>query len=311
MSRTPEIIDAPTEEQVDWVGGAINQAASHSTEIMEQFGDGEPYERSRVVKEFRFYMAQGAEAMLEMGKRLILLKENEPHGEFEIIVRDQLGMPERTAQRMMKAAIKYMSPKLKSKAPALALLGKTKLFELMIEDDEDLVELAEGGTVAGLQLDDIDRMTSRELRRALRDARENADAKGKVLADKNTKIDELDAELTALKKRRAKAEVETLPPDEVAAALMQQATAFAHEALGVINGSLLPAFRALDSHDQTHGSRHNVMMAGLVAQLEVRLGELRADFNLPRHLDGDTTPDWMRDDADQVIADAIRQAEER
>ncbi|WP_051299249.1 DUF3102 domain-containing protein [Marinobacterium litorale] len=311
MSRTPEIIEAPTEDQVDWVGGAMSQAAKHSTEIMEQFGDGEPYERRRIIKEFRFYMAQGAEAMFEMGKRLILLKENEPHGEFTEIVENQFGMSPRTVRVMMQATIKYSSPKLEPKRQALAVLGKTKLFELMVADDEELVELDEGGTVAGLTLDDIDRMTSRELRRALRDARENADAKGKVLADKNTKIDELDAELTALKNRRAKAEVETLPPDEVAADLMQQATRFTHEALGVINGMMLPAFRAIDSHDQTHGSRHNVMMAGLVAQLEVRLNEIRADFDLPRHLDGDSTPDWLRDDADQVVAAAIRQAEER
>jgi hypothetical protein len=309
MSRTPEIIDAPTEEQVDWVGGAINQAASHSTEIMEQFGDGLPFDQYRYEDKIRGHLSRSAEEMLAAGRALVVVREHVEHGQWVDFL-SRVGLEPRVAQRMAQAAIKF--PNASAPTHLIKAAGnKTKLFELMVLDDEELEVLNEGGTVAGLQLDDIDRMTSRELRRALRDARENADAKGKVLADKNTKIDELDAELTALKKRRAKAEVETLPPDEVAAALMQQATAFAHEALGVINGSLLPAFRALDSHDQTHGSRHNVMMAGLVAQLEVRLGELRADFNLPRHLDGDTTPDWMRDDADQVIADAIRQAEER
>ncbi|PAV07847.1 DUF3102 domain-containing protein, partial [Arsenophonus sp. ENCA] len=92
--------------------------------------------------EARFYMAQSAEAMLEAGKRLIIIKENEPHGEFEKIVRERLGIPERTAQRMMQASLKYMSPTLAAKASSLALLGKTKLFELMLEDDEDLAELA-------------------------------------------------------------------------------------------------------------------------------------------------------------------------
>lgn len=102
-------------------------------------------------------MAQSAEAMLEAAKRLTILKECEPHGEFESIVRDALGIPERTAQRLMQASIKYMSPQLSAKAPALALLGKTKLFELMTEDDDVLSELADGGTIAGMTLDDIDR----------------------------------------------------------------------------------------------------------------------------------------------------------
>lgn len=102
-------------------------------------------------------IAQSAEAMLEAAKRLTILKECEPHGEFESIVRDALGIPERTAQRLMQASIKYTSPQLSAKAPALALLGKTKLFELMTEDDDVLYELADGGTIAGMTLDDIDR----------------------------------------------------------------------------------------------------------------------------------------------------------
>ncbi len=54
----------------------------------------------------------------------------------------------------------------------------------MTEDDEDLVELADGGTIAGMSLDDIDRMTSRELKAALREARETNAAQQRVLADK-------------------------------------------------------------------------------------------------------------------------------
>lgn len=61
----------------------------------------------------------------------------------------------------------------------------------MTEDDENLAELADGGTVAGLTLDDVDRMSVRELRQALREARETNAAQQRVLADKNEKIDSL------------------------------------------------------------------------------------------------------------------------
>jgi hypothetical protein len=69
---------------------------------MQQFGDGLPYERDRIVHETRFYMAQSAEAMLEAGKRLVILKENEPHGDFINILENDLGLEPRVARRMLK-----------------------------------------------------------------------------------------------------------------------------------------------------------------------------------------------------------------
>lgn len=50
----------------------------------------------------------------------------------------------------------------------------------MVLDDEELDVLADGGTVAGATLDDIDRMTSRELKAALREARETNAAQQRV-----------------------------------------------------------------------------------------------------------------------------------
>ncbi|OQD19953.1 phage protein, partial [Burkholderia cenocepacia] len=111
--NTLEVLPALTE--------AANTLAARSSEIAKQFGDGLPYERHRVVNEARFYMAQSAEAMLEAGKRLILLKENEPHGEFTTIVEEQLGLAPRTARLMIQAAVKYSSPQLESKRQALAV----------------------------------------------------------------------------------------------------------------------------------------------------------------------------------------------
>lgn len=168
---------------------ALAVMSEHSKAISEQFGDGTPYDRARIVAEAQFYKAQAGEAMLELGKRLVLLKENEPHGDFLRIVEERLGIPKRTAQRFMAAAVKFLAPV--SKAPALALLGKQKLFELMDESDEELEALGEGGTVAGLDLDEIQAMSSRELRAALLEARQAAAAKDKVIAKKDQKLNAL------------------------------------------------------------------------------------------------------------------------
>lgn len=78
----------------------------------------------------------------------------------------------------------------------------------MVLDDEELDALADGGTVAGATLDDIDRMTSRELKAALREARETNAAQQQVLAGKDEKINEL---ATKLEK---KSRLQPPPPDE-------------------------------------------------------------------------------------------------
>lgn len=278
---------------------ASSLMAAHSAVIAEQFGDGLPYDRTRVVNEARFYMAQSAEALLEAGKRLILLKENEPHGEFEGVVREQLGLPARTAQRMMVASLKYLSPALQAKAPALALLGKTKLFELMTEGDEELAALAEGGTVAGMTLDDIDRMTSRELKMALREARGNAEAQSRLLADKNSKIDEMAARLAT-----RKTHVKTPPPDVEGEAMRKEASAFAFEAESVVRGKLRAAFQALTEHTEKHGMPHDDFMAGLLGQMALAVRQLRSEFGVKDAPDGEEVPDWLREAGPQRVLDA-------
>ncbi|QBP09828.1 hypothetical protein [Cupriavidus metallidurans] len=271
---------------------AQNLLDQRTTAIADQFGDGLPYDRTRIVSETRFYMAQSAEAMLEAGKRLILLKENEAHGEFVTIVESALGIHERAAQRMMKAALKYLSPALQSKATTLSVLGKAKLFELVAEDDEDLAELADGGTVAGLKLDDVDRMSVRELRASLRESRENADAQGRLLSEKNEKIDELAAKLNKKKPR-----IVTPDPDQEGEELRKEASAFAFEAEAVVRGKIRAAFQALAEHSDKHGAAHSAFMAGLLCQVELAVNELRSEFDIPEAPSGDPMPDWLKSGA--------------
>ncbi|MBJ6585572.1 DUF3102 domain-containing protein [Enterobacter asburiae] len=273
----------------------LNAMSEHRLEIMQQFGDGLPYERDRIVHETRFYMAQSAEAMLEAGKRLVILKENEPHGDFIDIVESQLSLSKRTAQVMMQASLKYLSPKLEPKAQALALLGKTKLFELMTEDDEDLVELADGGTIAGMSLDDIDRMTSRELKAALREARETNAAQQRVLADKNEKIDSLSTKL------EKKSRIQPPKPDEEVKKLRAEVTALAVEAESAITVRLSSAFETLCAYcAENMIDTPRDFMAGLVCQLESTARGLRSTFDLPDEPTGNAAPSWLTDPTPQI-----------
>ncbi|EIY7073707.1 DUF3102 domain-containing protein [Salmonella enterica] len=284
--------DAPVS---DGLNISLNAMTEHRLEIMQQFGDGLPYERDRIVHETRFYMAQSAEAMLEAGKRLVILKENEPHGDFIDIVESQLSLSKRTAQVMMQASLKYLSPKLEPKAQALALLGKTKLFELMTEDDEDLVELADGGTIAGMSLDDIDRMTSRELKAALREARETNAAQQRVLADKNEKIDSLSTKL------EKKSRIQPPKPDEEVKKLRAEVTALAVEAESAIAVRLSSALETLCAYcAENMIDTPRDFMAGLVCQLESTARSLRSTFDLPDEPTGNAAPSWLTEPTPQI-----------
>ncbi|HFP3473896.1 TPA: DUF3102 domain-containing protein [Escherichia coli] len=298
MGRTKSPMSTDLNAEVplsDDLNISLNTMAQHRVEIMQQFGDGLPYERDRIVHEARFYMAQSAEAMLEAGKRLIILKENEPHGDFINIVESELSMSKRTAQVIMQASIKYLSPQLESKAQTFALLGKAKLFELMTEDDENLAELANGGTVAGLTLDDVDRMSVRELRQALREARETNAAQQRVLADKNEKIDSLSTRL------EKKSRIQPPEPDEEVKKLRAEVTALAVEAESAIAVRLSSAFETLCAYcAENMIDTPRDFMAGLVCQLESTARSLRSTFDLPDEPTGNAAPSWLTEPTPQI-----------
>ncbi|MDA8449814.1 DUF3102 domain-containing protein [Acidovorax sp. GBBC 3332] len=126
--------------------------------------------------EIRFYQRRTVEAILETGKRLLLLKQITPHGEFSQRV-EILGFSERTAQRFMQAAAKT------AKSAKLAdLAGQVKsasaFLELVTHDDDVLDNLKD--------FDDIDRMSASELRAALRQAEQDV----KFAEDKRAKAED-------------------------------------------------------------------------------------------------------------------------
>lgn len=255
----------------------VAEFQAHSQLISDLYLDGQPYDRRRVVNEARFCLEQSATAMLETGKRLIVLKENEPFGDFVTIVNQELGMDDRIARKMMQAAAKYLSPKLESKSKALAALGKSKLYELMMEDDDELIALSEGGTVAGLELDDIDRMSTRELRKALRDARADDAAKDQVIADKNKKLDEL-----ATKKKRLK----PTTPDEDSKAIRLEAADLCFQAEALVRGQVQEGLMAVLAHGNDNNIDVDAWLAGQLDQLDQALLEVRDAVGIHRSVEG-------------------------
>ena len=162
--------------------------------------------------EIRFYQQRSVEAVLELGKRLLILKEITPHGEFTKRI-EMLGISKRTAQRFMSVVLKF------SKTTTLSLLEKSgngsKLLELMVLDDDDIDVIEQGGSIGDINLDTIETMSVRELKKALREAKADNDAKDQLVQKKDQKINELDAKVTKLEspaqiKKRAETEQQQL-----------------------------------------------------------------------------------------------------
>ncbi len=134
-------------------------------------------------------MRRSVEACLEVGRGLSVLKAACDHGQF-VSRLDVLGLDRTVAARFMQAATKF-SNVATSHHLTKAIGSQSKLLEMLVLDDEQIEELELTGQTGELHLDDIATMSVKELRSALRDARDQSSAKDRLLADKNAKIDEL------------------------------------------------------------------------------------------------------------------------
>jgi len=269
---------------------SVSEHAHKLGVLATQFG----YEGSLTVgaleDEIRFYQRRTVEACLELGKRLILLKEMTPHGEFKQRT-DMLNINERAARRFMSAALKF------SKTDNLTVLkaagNQSKLLELLVLDDEEIKELSEGGSVNDITLDDIDRMTSSELRKKLRDMKLDTEAKEQLLQKKDQKINELDSKLTKLQS-----------PTEIKKRAESEEQAIEKAALETLNTASITFLNALMRYQNEVNSVLDTAEKKGISQLFERVDEAviatyqriaqySQSLNVQVDFQNMLTPDWM------------------
>jgi uncharacterized protein YoxC len=95
-------------------------------------------------------------------------------------------------------------------------------------DDDELDVIEQGGSIGDVNLDSIETMSVRELKKALRDAKADIEAKEQVIKTKDQKTNELLEENTKLKspvqiKKRAETEQQQLAKalEEISAACLK------------------------------------------------------------------------------------------
>jgi hypothetical protein len=212
----------------------------------------------------RFYQQRTAEACLELGKRLVLLKEASLHGEFQPRL-ELLGIDRTAAKRFMAVAAKF------SKGATSHLLkmaqSQSKLIELLVLDDSEIAELEEGGTVRGMTADAVASMGVRELRASLREHIAEHEATEKLVANLHKTNDKLSRHIAKL------------TPDQKLAELQKEATGWMRDAQGAVRGQLRQALIAVRDYDAAQD--HSIFMAGLVGQVQADIAALREEFHLP------------------------------
>ena len=175
----PDFVGATPAEMAEQEAGTRNALAvveAKTAALAQELGYQGALTVGTLEDEIRFYQRRTVEAILETGKRLLLLKEITPRGEFQQRV-ELLGFGYRTAARFMQAAAKT------AKSANLALLSaqvksSSAFLELVTHDDDVLENLQE--------MDDIDRLSASQLRERLRQAEQDV----KFAAEKRAKAEE-------------------------------------------------------------------------------------------------------------------------
>ncbi|MFC5772103.1 hypothetical protein [Thauera sinica] len=158
-----------------------------------------------IARDIAANMRRTVEACLEIGRGLIVLKEACAHGQFGPQLA-ALGIDVNVAGRFMAAARKIPNSPTSANL-ARAIGSQSKLLELLILDDEQVEELALTGQTGELALDDVARMSTTELRAALRKIRrektEEKEAGERNRQRSSARINELESEIDQLQRKLA------------------------------------------------------------------------------------------------------------
>ncbi len=234
---------------------AADQHQVMVAQVNATYGIGFPYNFEAAVAQLQMVMASTGQMLLEMGRLLVLLREHEPQQRFDDAL-ERSGLSPRFARKTMQAAVKFSGNH--GKELIAARLGSTKLLELMSEDDPDLEELADGGTIAGRTLDEIDRMSVRTLKDTLRQERSkreaDREATDQIIEKKDKKINALDRKLKGWDRSPVREKAEEL--------------------LKGIDEHVIESLAALNKLEQTITSLyevHNAAKEGLDEDVETRL----------------------------------------
>lgn len=178
-------------DAVNYLAAEAHQASENALAVARQVGYDGALTVGAVEDGIRFFQRRTVECVLEVGRRLLVLQELTAHGEFHNRLA-LLGIDKSLGHKFMNATLKFG----KVETFPLSKIGtQSKLLELLVLDDDEIAELESGDTVRGIDLDKIDKMSTSELRKALRAAEADKAAKDQVIADKTNELNKKSEQL--------------------------------------------------------------------------------------------------------------------
>lgn len=187
MSRTPTTTQEPVTDVVlkasavaaietaqDAMAVEDQQMQARVRAVALQVGyqlPGDCIDPDLIQRDIAANMRRSVEACLEVGRGLSALKAACQHGSFMARL-DVLGIEHSVSIRFMQAALKF-SNTATSQHLTKAIGNQSKLFEMLVLDDEQIDELALTGESGELKLDEIATMSVKELRSALRQSKQD------------------------------------------------------------------------------------------------------------------------------------------
>ena len=262
---------------------AESQHQAHVRAVAAEIGyqlPGDCIDPDLIQRDIAINMRRSVEACLEVGRGLNVLKQVCAHGSF-IARLDVLGMDRKVAAKFMQSATKFANVS-STRHLTDAIGNQTKLFELLVLDDEQIEELALTGETGELKLDDVASMSVKELRATIRELRGEVKAKETLLEHRSKQLDEA-------------ALIKAAPPSKQLETMRADATASMNDCHGALTGRFSAAVVAIDEHCRVHGIEADLaFLAGLVGQLQADLTALRDRLGIP-----DVTPalipEWVSD----------------
>lgn len=197
-------------------------------------------------------------------------------------------MDRRTAQRFMQAAVKFRLSLTAAQSVRFDHLSRGKLYELLVLDDDQIAELADGGSVAGLHLDAIHTMSTTELRAKVREAEAKLEAKDRVLDKRAEQIEQLEAEVDRLTHAR--------PPEQVLIAQEREAELIAmlQEAMLGVLGAVTQWEAAIAACLSEPSTARTTLATEATRFLFQRLAQVSEEHNLPVDFAAVAAPpDWL------------------
>ena len=207
-----------------------------------------------LAQEARMFAAGATMNMLQLGRVFIEAKTMLKHGEFAAWCDENAGCSIRTAQNMMSAYTRF------GDKPEFLKIGKSKLFKMLT--------LPEGTEDQFVKENDVEHMSSREVDRAIKEARGDTEAVAAEEAKESEVLpppdEKLVNELRAVKEERDRMAAQNIE-------LLQQRNNLNHEISEMRSGSEFDA-QMLQSQQETIDKLNDELNRYRVAEARGEVG---------------------------------------